>query len=213
MNHEIEVSNLMFNKTSNEEISFKKYDINVDLEEETSNEQKTVLKYSIDLTSNPKNSVINISGNTILSGEQSEIEDFLKQENEKIPEIVSLIYQELFPLMYIISKNMKIPSPAHTISQNNVKEPEQKNEKLDMSNDKPVETKPVETKPVETKPVETKPVETKPVETKPVETKPTDSTKEVNEAAQSINESEDDKIKNNMEPNVKEEPNDEVKTQ
>ena len=193
MNHEIEVSNLMFNKTSNEEISFKKYDINVDLEEETSNEQKTVLKYSLDLTSNPKNSVINISGNTILSGEQSEIEDFLKQENEKIPEIVSLIYQELFPLMYIISKNMKIPSPAHTISQNNVKESEQKNEKLDMSNDKPVETKPVETKPVETKPV--------------------DSTKEVNEVAQSINESEEDEIKNNTEPNVKEEPNDEVKTQ
>ena len=141
MIHEIEVSNLMFNKTSNEEIKFKKYDINVDLEEEFSNDEKTVLKYSLDLTSNPKNAVINISGNTILSGEQSEIEEFLKQEEEKTPEVVSLIYQELFPLMYIISKNMKIPSPAHTISQNNVKEPEQKNEKLDMSNDKPVETK------------------------------------------------------------------------
>ena len=128
MNHEIEVSNLMFNKTSNEEINFKKYDINVDLEEESSNDQKTVLKYSLDLTSNPKNSVINISGNTTLSGEQSEIEEFLKQENEKTPEVVSLIYQELFPLMYIISKNMKIPSPAHTISQNNVRESEQQNE-------------------------------------------------------------------------------------
>ncbi len=182
MNHEIEVSNLMFNKTSNEEINFKKYDINVDLEEESSNDEKTVLKYSLDLTSNPKNAVINISGNTTLSGEQSEIEEYLKQEDEKTPEVVSLIYQELFPLMYIISKNMKIPSPAHTISQNNVKEPEQKNEKLDMSNDKPVETK------------------------------LTDSTKGVNEAAQSINESEEDEIKNNMEPDVKEEQNNEDKT-
>ena len=144
MNHEIGVSNLMFNKTSNEGINFKKYDINVDLEEESSDDQKTVLKYSLDLTSNPKNSVINISGNTILSGEQSEIEDFLKQENEKTPEIVSLIYQELFPLMYIISKNMKIPSPAHTISQNNVKESEQENKKLDKGNDNPVETKPTD---------------------------------------------------------------------
>jgi len=120
MIHEVEVSNLMFNKTSDEPIDFKKYDINVELEEESSNEQKTVLKYSIDLTSNPKNSVINISGNTILSGEQSEIEKFLKQENQKTPQIVSLIYQELFPLMYIISKNMKIPAPAHTISQNQI---------------------------------------------------------------------------------------------
>ncbi len=123
MIHEVEVSNLMFNKASDEQIDFKKYDINVELEEESSNDQKTVLKYSIDLTSNPKNSVINISGNTILSGEQSEIEEFLKQEDQKTPQVVSLIYQELFPLMYIISKNMKIPAPSHTISQNQILDP------------------------------------------------------------------------------------------
>ncbi|MDH3277576.1 MAG: hypothetical protein OEL77_06800 [Nitrosopumilus sp.] len=134
MNHEIDVSNLMFNKTS-EKINFNKYDINVDLEEESSDDQKTILKYSLDLTSNPKNSVINISGNTILSGEKSEIEEFLKQENEKTPEVVSLIYQELFPLMYIISKNMKIPSPAHTLSQNIVSEIDQ-NKNLENSNEK-----------------------------------------------------------------------------
>lgn len=127
MNHEVEVSNLMFNKTSDEHTDFKKYDINVDLEEESSNEEKTILKFSLDLTSNPKNSVINISGNTILSGEQEEIEDFLKQENEKTPEVVSIIYQELFPLMYIITKNMKIPAPSHTISQNPVPEPNDQN--------------------------------------------------------------------------------------
>ena len=131
MNHEVEVSNLMFNKTSDEQIDFKKYDINVDLEEESSNEGKTILKYSLDLTSNPKNSVINISGNTILSGEQEEIEDFLKQENEKTPEVVSLIYQELFPLMYIITKNMKIPAPSHTISQSQVMEKLNSNEQID----------------------------------------------------------------------------------
>ena len=135
MNHEVEVSNLMFNKTSEEQKDFKKYDINVDLEEESSNEEKTILKFSLDLTSNPKNSVINISGNTILSGEQEEIEDFLKQENEKTPEVVSIIYEELFPLMYIITKNMKIPSPSHTISQNQITEPDIQNEI--MVNDNP----------------------------------------------------------------------------
>jgi hypothetical protein len=144
MNHEIEVSNLMFNKTSDDQIEFKKYDINVELEEESSNDQKTVLKYSLDLTSNPKNAVINIAGNTTLSGEQSEIEEFLKQEDEKTPEVVSLIYQELFPLMYIISKNMKIPSPAHTISQNNVGEMIQQTEKQDSINEKPLDTQPDE---------------------------------------------------------------------
>ena len=141
MNHEIEVSNLMFNKTSDDQIEFKKYDINVELEEESSNDQKTVLKYSLDLTSNPKNAVINIAGNTTLSGEQSEIEEFLKQEDEKTPEVVSLIYQELFPLMYIISKNMKIPSPAHTISQNNIRSPEEKETIVETVNENPLEVK------------------------------------------------------------------------
>lgn len=122
MNHEVEVSNLMFNKTSEDQIEFKKYDINVELEEESSTEQRTTLKYSLDLTSNPKNSVINISGNAILNGEQEEIEEMLKQDESNVPQIVSVIYQELFPLMYIISKNMKIPSPSHSISQNNVTE-------------------------------------------------------------------------------------------
>jgi len=132
MNHEVEVSNLMFNKSSDEPIDFKKYDINVELEEESSNDQKTVLKYSIDLTSNPKNSVINISGNTVLSGEQSEIEEFLKQEDQKTPQVVSLIYQELFPLIYIISKNMKIPAPSHTISQDQIIEPSKQNNKTNV---------------------------------------------------------------------------------
>jgi methanogenic corrinoid protein MtbC1 len=182
MNHEIEVSNLMFNKTSDEEIIFNKYDINVDLEEESSDEEKTVLKYSLDLTSNPKNSVINISGNTILSGEQSEIEEFLKQENEKTPEVVSLIYQELFPLMYIISKNMKIPSPAHTISQNNIRESIQQTEKQDEVNEKPLDTQ------------------------------PTEKTKEVNDTDQSEKELPEHEIKSNTESDVKEDQNNENKT-
>jgi len=120
VNHEIEVSNLAFNKISSDPVNFKKYDINIDLEEESSNEQQTMLKYSLDLASNPKNSVISISGNAILTGTQTEIENYLKQDGENVPSIVSSIYRELFPLMYIISKDMKIPSPAHTISQNNV---------------------------------------------------------------------------------------------
>jgi hypothetical protein len=182
MNHEIEVSNLMFNKASNEEIIFKKYDINVDLEEESSNEEKTVLKYSLDLTSNPKNSVINISGNTTLSGEQSEIEEFLKQENEKTPEVVSLIYQELFPLMYIISKNMKIPSPAHTISQNNVEQTTTQTEKQESVNEKPLDTQ------------------------------LTDNINEENNTDQPEGESPESEIKNNVKSEVQEEQDNENKT-
>ncbi len=179
MIHEIEVSNLMFNKTSDEQINFKKYDINVELEEESSNDQRTVLKYSLDLTSNPKNSVINISGSTTLNGEQSEIEELLKQEDEKTPEVVSLIYQELFPLMYIISKNMKIPSPAHTISQNNITESSEQNQKAEI------------------------------IDEKPVETQASDNNDEVNETDQATKESQETEIPNDVKSDVVEKQNNE----
>jgi len=178
MNHEVEVSNLMFNKATDEPTEFKKYDINVELEEESSNEQKTVLKYSIDLTSNPKNSVINISGNTILTGEPSEIEQFLKQEDQKTPYVVSLIYQELFPLIYIISKNMKIPTPSHSISQgqnlDSIKH--ENNEKSD--NISQMEPKKVEEPKIESAPKE----ESDPIKTEGPENNATnDNVSEINE--------------------------------
>jgi len=140
MIHEVEISNLMFNKTSDEQKNFKKYDINIDLQEESSDNERIILKYSLDLTSNPKNALINITGNATLRGGKSEIEKFLEQSEEKTPEAVSLIYQELFPLIYIISKNMKIPSPSHTISQNVIEESEDKNEKFESDNEKSLES-------------------------------------------------------------------------
>ncbi len=192
MIHEIEVSNLMFNKTSNEQINFKKYDINVELEEESSNDQRTVLKYSLDLTSNPKNSVINISGSTTLNGDQSEIEELLKQEDEKTPEVVSLIYQELFPLMYIISKNMKIPSPAHTISQNNITESSEQDQKAEITEKKPVETKTNDNN-----------------EEKSAETQTNDNNEEVNETSQSTKESQETENNNDVKSDVDEKQNNE----
>ena len=140
MIHEVEISNLMFSKASDEQKVFKKYNINIDLQEESSNDEKITLKYSLDLTSSPKNALINISGNATISGEQSEIEGFLKQKDEKTPEVASLIYQELFPLMYIMTKNMKIPSPSHTISQNVIEYSEDQSEEFESDNKKSSET-------------------------------------------------------------------------
>ncbi len=195
MIQEIEVSNLMFNKTSDEKINFKKYDINVELEEESSNDEKTVLKYSLDLTSNPKNSVINISGSTTLNGEQSEIEELLKQEDEKTPEVLSIIYQELFPLMYIISKNMKIPSPAHTISQNNIRESSEQDQKAEITDEKPVETQASDNN-----------------EEKLEETQASDNKDEVNDTNQSTKESQETEIPNEVKSDVDEKQSNEDKS-
>ena len=122
MESQIDISNLSFNRASTQNNDFKKYEINVDLEEESSTDRQTTLKYSLDLTSTPKNSVISITGYATFSGNQDELENYLQKSDNSIPKPVVNIYEEIFPLMYIISKNMNMPSPAHTISQNNITE-------------------------------------------------------------------------------------------
>lgn len=77
---------------------------------------------------------------------------------------------------------MKIPSPAHTISQNNIRDVEQQKEQSDI------------------------------VTEKPVEIPPDDSANEVNDATKSAEESQETDIKNDIDSEVKEEQNDEDKT-
>ena len=122
MESKIDIANLSFNRTAKLNNDFKKYEINVDLEEENSTDTETTLKYALDLTSNPKNSVISISGFATFTGNQEELENYLQETQNDIPNPVINIYEELFPLMYIITKNMSIPSPAHNIVQNNLGE-------------------------------------------------------------------------------------------
>jgi len=120
MESKIDISNLSFNRATKLSNDFKKYEINVDLVEENSTDTETTLKYSLDLTSTPKNSVISITGFATFTGKQDELETYLQETQNDIPNPVINIYEEIFPLMYIITKNMHIPSPAHNIAQNNV---------------------------------------------------------------------------------------------
>jgi len=77
---------------------------------------------------------------------------------------------------------MKIPSPAHTISQNNVSESQQQNENSNIPNEKPVE-----------------------IQTNDIKD-------EVNEVNQQEEESERSEIKTEERPEIKEEQNNEDKT-
>ena len=77
---------------------------------------------------------------------------------------------------------MKIPSPAHTISQNNVGETTQRSEKQDNVNEKPLESQ------------------------------LTNKTNEVNDTNESLEGLQQTEIENNTEPDKKEEQNNEDKT-
>lgn len=116
MNPKIEITSLSFSKLKNEH-SFSKYNIEASLDEAENRDSEVVLKYKLVFLSNPTNTKINVEGLATLYGDQSEISAQLGPDEKNIPVILSSIYQEIFPLFFIVSKSMQIPCPAYRLSQ------------------------------------------------------------------------------------------------
>lgn len=116
MNPKVEIQSLSISKSRNEQTAFNKYDIEASLEEVGSTDREASVKYTFILLSNPKNIRISVEGQTSITGTQSEISHYLSQDENNIPRIASTIYQDLFPLFYVISKSMQIPCPAFKLS-------------------------------------------------------------------------------------------------
>ena len=116
MNLKIEINTISFSKLKNEQ-GFVKYNIEASLDEVKNIDSEVVLKYRLVLLSNPTNSKITVEGLATLYGDQTETSEQLSPDEKNIPLILSLIYQEIFPLFFIVSKNMQIPCPAYRLSQ------------------------------------------------------------------------------------------------
>lgn len=117
MNHRIEISSFIVNKLKDHHDNFIKYDIDVALDEVENNESGIKLKYKIALMSNPTNTKVIVEGFASLIGNEIEIAKQLEPDQMNIPVIVNVIYQEIFPLIYVISKSLQIPCPSYKLSQ------------------------------------------------------------------------------------------------
>ena len=116
MNLKIEINSISFSKLKNES-GFVKYNIEASLEEVENRDSEVLLKYRLVLLSNPTNAKIMVEGMATLYGDQTEISKQLGPDEKNIPIVLNLIYQEIFPLFFIMSKSMQIPCPAYRLSQ------------------------------------------------------------------------------------------------
>ena len=117
LDHKIEISSLSVNRLKNNHDDFVKYDIDVSLDEVENNESGIKLKYKIILLSNPTNTKFTAEGLALLFGNETEVSKQLEPDQKNIPVIVNVIYQDIFPLVYIVCKSMQIPVPAYKLSQ------------------------------------------------------------------------------------------------
>ena len=117
MNPKIELTSLAISKLRNDQNSFVKYDIEAALDELENTETDVKLKYKFVILSNPTNTKISVEGIATIFTNQSELPKYLGLDEKQIPYIVNIIYQEIFPLFYVVSKSMQIPCPAYRLSQ------------------------------------------------------------------------------------------------
>ena len=98
-------------------VSFEKYYIDVSINEIENNDAGIKLEYKFVLLSNPNNAKISISGMISVLGDENEVTKYLEPDERNIPIIVNIAYQEILPLLYVLTKSIDIPCPAYKISQ------------------------------------------------------------------------------------------------
>ncbi len=116
MSPKIEINSLSCSKLKSDQ-PFVKYNIEASLDEVENRDSEVSLKYKLVLLSNPTNTKITVEGLAKINGDQVEISKQLGPDEKNIPVILNSIYQEVFPLFFIMSKSMQIPCPAYRLSQ------------------------------------------------------------------------------------------------
>lgn len=111
-----EVKSLSATKSKSGSRDFIKYDIDVSLDEIETSENQSKLEYSLVFVSIPRNIRISTEGLAVIDGKESERQEVMEQELNGIPKILQMIYDELFPILFMMTKSMNIPAPSIMLS-------------------------------------------------------------------------------------------------
>ena len=115
MHPKIELDSLAVSKSEDDLSSFIKYDVDAALDEVAVTEKLSKLKFSFSIISDPKNIRLVVEGFATIEGTESERGEILENDENAIPKILNLIYQDLFANFFMLSKTIKIPCPPHIL--------------------------------------------------------------------------------------------------
>ena len=92
-----------------------KYDVEAAIDEVENSDEQTVFKYDFTILSDPKNVRLSIDGIARIHGDSIERDEILTKDENEIPKILTVIYQELFPTFFLLSKTLNVSCPPHNI--------------------------------------------------------------------------------------------------
>ena len=164
MHPKVEIGSLAISKSEAEPPAFIKYDIDASLDEVKTTEELSTLKFSFTILSDPKSIRLVVDGFATIFGKESKREEVLQNDENNIPKILNLIYQDLFPTLYMLTKSIAVHCPPYmlgTISQVSKVVTEQKTTEHGTDSEGVKTQEPIteEVKPEEIKTEEVKPEE------------------------------------------------------
>ena len=94
------------------EDSVANYTVNVSLSERERESSLLALNFELDLSGQPQVSKLIVTGYVTIVGSREEIQSLLKQQDDKsAPAILVTIYERVYGLLYVISRDLHIPYP------------------------------------------------------------------------------------------------------
>jgi hypothetical protein len=115
LNIQVDLNSISMSKNDPKNTVFHKYDVEASIDEIENGETHSIFKYGFTILSNPKNVRLNIEGIIKTSGESKERDELLNKDENNVPKILSVVYQELFPTFFLLSKSLNVSCPPHQI--------------------------------------------------------------------------------------------------
>jgi len=112
---QIELNSISMSKNDPKITKLEKYDVEASIDEVENSEDQSVFKYGFTALSNPKNVRLSIEGIARISGDSMDRDEILNKDENDVPKILTMIYHELFPTFFLLSKNLNVSCPPHTI--------------------------------------------------------------------------------------------------
>jgi len=132
---QIELNSISMSKNDPKITKLDKYDVEANIDEVENTEEHSVYKYGFTALSNPKNVRLSIEGVARIFGDSMERNEILDKDENDIPKILTMIYQELFPTFFLLSKTLNVSCPPHQIAAMGNGQIEQKDEQMSEENE------------------------------------------------------------------------------
>ena len=133
MDTHVELTSIAMSKNDPKITKLDKYDVEANIEEVDNSEEQSIFKYGFTALSNPKNVRLAIEGIARINGDSEERNEILNKDENDIPKILTIIYHELFPTFFLLSKSLNVSCPPHTINGVGLSEETQTNELTEPS--------------------------------------------------------------------------------